>query len=104
MHCRSVNPKNIPEHLNLEAIDTKEKISPKQLKHLVGNCPNLKNVKFKYLPDDRDLRELSAVRKPSPTSIARILDMENGINIDDVDEAVMLVDNGEHIAVANSIL
>ena len=54
-----MSPKSIPEHLKLEIIDTKGKMSPKQLKYLIRYCPNLKAIKFKYMPDDSDLKELS---------------------------------------------
>ena len=56
---RSVGPKSIPAHLKLEIIETKGKISPKQLKYLIRYCPNITSIKFKYLPDVLDLKELS---------------------------------------------
>ena len=40
----------IPEHLNLEEVDTNEKLTSNQLRHLVRFCPNLKRVRMTYLP------------------------------------------------------
>ena len=56
---RSVTTKSIPDHLKLEVVDTKGKISPKQLKYLIRYCPNFKSIKFTYVPNDSDLKELS---------------------------------------------
>ena len=57
-NSRSVGPKSIPEHLNLEKIESKGKISPKQLSYLIRYCPNVKSIKCKYLPNDADIKEL----------------------------------------------
>ena len=56
---RSVGPKSVPGYLHLEIVDATNKISPKQLKYLIRFCPNLKCMKFKYLPDDADMKEVS---------------------------------------------
>ena len=53
-----MGPKSIPEHLNLEKIDSKGKISPKQLSYLIRYCPNVRSIKCKYLPTDADINEL----------------------------------------------
>ena len=58
-YSRSVGPKSIPGYLHLEMLDATNKISPKQLKYLIRFCPNLKCMKFKYLPDDADMKEVS---------------------------------------------
>ena len=43
---------NIPEHLNLEEVDTNGELSPLELKHLVKKCPNVKSLRFKYFRDN----------------------------------------------------
>lgn len=40
--------------LNLEEIDTENKLSPILLRHLVQHCPNLKKLRFSYLPSNRE--------------------------------------------------
>ena len=48
-------PNSIPEHLNLISVDTiSANMTPVELKHLVHRCPDLRSVRFKYLPEDQD--------------------------------------------------
>ena len=62
-NSRSVGPKSIPQYLSLEKIESKGKISPKQLTYLTRHCPIIKSICLKYLPNDSDMKEL--VRSPS---------------------------------------
>ena len=62
-NSRSVGSKSIPEYLSLEKIESKGKISPKQLTYLTRHCPNTKSIFLKYLPNDSDMKEL--IRSPS---------------------------------------
>ena len=73
-NSRSVGSKSIPEYLSLEKIESKGKISPKQLTYLTRHCPIIKSICLKYLPNDSDMKEL--VRNPS-------------LHVDEVDKALM---------------
>ena len=65
---------NIPEHLNLEEVDTNEKLAAHQLRHLVRFCPNLKRIRFKYLPVNdfaaSYLRRQQSFQEPEPMRMA----------------------------------
>jgi hypothetical protein len=72
-HNFPYNPRsvtNIPEHLNLEEVDTNEKLAAHQLRHLVRFCPNLKRIRFKYLPANDFtslyLRRQQSLQEPEP--------------------------------------
>lgn len=51
-------PNSIPEHLNLVSVDTvSANLSPVELKHMVHRCPDLRSVRFKYLPEDQQAKQ-----------------------------------------------
>ena len=82
-NSRSVGPKSIPEYLSLEKIESKGKISPKQLTYLTRHCPIIKSICLKYLPNDSDMKEL--IRSP-PFQ-----------HFDEVDKALMITGHDRYI-------
>ena len=76
-------------------------MSPKQMTYLIRYCPNVKSIKFKYLPNDADIKELKL------SESRYILDevderLTNHSNIMEhvVDEVNEMVEN-EHIEYLN---
>lgn len=57
---------SMPEHLNLEEVDTNGALHASELKHLVKRCPNLRKIRFKYFRD----REIFANNNTNPDNNA----------------------------------
>ena len=83
-NSRSAGPKSIPEYLSLEKIESKGKISPKQLTYLTRHCPIIKSICLKYLPNDSDMKEL--IRSPSLQ------------RFDEVDKALMITGHDRFVS------